>query len=79
MYNKIMETTGVLLADGFEEALIGIGNQFNTPLAVYDIDKCLEILRFRDKMSEEEAVECFYFNVQGAYVGESTPVFIETE
>ena len=74
-----METTGVLLADGFEEALIGIGNQCHTPLAVYDIDKCFEILRSRDGMSEEEAVEVFSYNVQGAYVGESTPVFIEVK
>ena len=74
-----METTGVLLADGFEEALIGIGNQFDTSLAVYDIDKCFEILRSRDGMSEEEAVEFFSYNVQGAYVGESTPVFIEVK
>ena len=27
-------------------------------------------------MTEEEAVEYFQFNVQGAYVGESTPIFI---
>jgi hypothetical protein len=28
-------------------------------------------------MSEEEAIECFEFNIQGAYVGESTPVFVD--
>ena len=33
----------ILLADGLDEAFIGIGWQFNTPLAMYDRDKCIEI------------------------------------
>jgi len=65
-----------LLADGLDEAFIGIGWQFNTPLAVYDRDKCIEILESQG-MTPEEAQEYFYFNTQGAYVGEQTPIFIE--
>jgi hypothetical protein len=63
-----------LLADGFDEAIIGI-SQCNTPKAVYDTKKCIEILMNRDKMSEEEAVEFFQFNVVGSYMGEKTPIF----
>ena len=63
-----------LLADGFSEALIGMGNRFTFDVAVYDYNKCIEILA-RD-MSQEEAVEYFEFNVSGAYVGEHTPVFV---
>ncbi len=66
----------ILLADGLDEAFIGIGWQFNTPLAVYDRDKCMEILESQG-MTPEEAQEYFYFNTQGAYVGEQTPIFIE--
>ncbi len=66
----------ILLADGLDEAFIGIGWQFNTPLAVYDRDKCIEILESQG-MTPEEAQEYFYFNTQGAYVGEQTPVFVE--
>ena len=66
----------ILLADGLDEAFIGIGWQFNTPLAVYDRDKCIEILESQG-MTPEEAQEYFYFNTQGAYVGEQTPIFIE--
>lgn len=65
----------ILLADGFEEAFIGIGYQFNRPMAVYDTDKCFEIL-MRDGMTEEEAREYFEFNVLGAYVGDYTPMFL---
>jgi hypothetical protein len=66
----------ILLADGLDEAFIGIGWQFNTPLAVYDRDKCIEILESQG-MTPEEAQEYFYYNTQGAYVGEQTPVFVE--
>jgi len=66
----------ILLADGLDEAFIGIGWQFNTPFAVYDRDKCMEILESQG-MTPEEAQEYFYYNTQGAYVGEQTPIFLE--
>lgn len=65
----------VLLADGFEEALIGYATQHSRALAVYDREKCIKILIERDEMSEEEAEEFFSFNVAGAYMGEYTPLF----
>ena len=68
---------GPLLADGFEDALIGVGFQFNTPIAVYDRAQCLHILMARDGMTEDEAEEYFSFNVVGAWMGRSTPVFID--
>ncbi len=64
-----------LLADGFEDAMIGYVEIFNTSIALYDKRKCIEILIVRDKMSYEEASEFFEFNTQGAYVGENTPGF----
>jgi hypothetical protein len=45
-------------------------------LAVYDVDKCLDIFMTRDGMTYEEAVEFFDFNVSGAYMGENTPIFV---
>ena len=68
-----------MLAVGFEEALIGYGNQFNNHLAIYDREKCIDILMERDGMDIEEAEEYFEYNVQGAYVGEETPVFLNQE
>jgi len=67
---------GVLFANGFEGAFLGIGRQFNTFMAVYDYYKCIEIL-MEDGMSEEEAVEYFEFNTVGAYVGANTPIFLK--
>ena len=78
--NEIVEESlgdeTILLADGFENALIGIGRQFNTPFAIYDREKCIDILM--EDMSNEEAEEYFEYNVQGSYVGESTPSFMQT-
>jgi hypothetical protein len=68
-----------LLASGFEDALIGIGQQFNQELAIYDYDKCVEILMKRDGMSYYDANDFMEYNVIGAYVGPGTPVFLEKD
>ncbi|MBC8395075.1 MAG: hypothetical protein H8E05_00095 [Bacteroidetes bacterium] len=67
----------ILLADGFEEAFMGVVEGFGVaPKACYDSKKCLDILVERDGMDLGEALEYMNFNVVGAYVGEYTPVFI---
>ncbi len=66
----------MMKAEGFDEAIIGVGRQFDRPdRLIYDYDKCVEILVERDDMSAEEAREYMDFNVLGAYVGEKTPIF----
>lgn len=65
-----------LIADGFDEAIIGVSEDFNAPLRlIYSVTKCLEILRERDGMGDTEALEHFYINVSGGYVGDKTPVW----
>ena len=67
----------VMLADGFEEAFIGLCSRFGLEtVAAFDRDKCLEVLVQRDGMSYEEAEEYFEYNVIGAWVGDQTPVFL---
>ena len=65
----------ILLADGFNDALIGITSK---NIAVYDIDKCFRILE-KQGMSLDDAIEYFYFNVEGSFVGEQTPIWMHTE
>ena len=66
-----------LLADGFNEAIIGMCLQFGQePVVAYDYNKCLEVLQERDGMSYEESVEYMEFNVVGSYMGIYSPVFI---
>mgnify|MGYP003111639308 FL=1 len=64
-----------LLADGFDRALVGVAGRCGmAALAVYDRDKCIEIL-MEEGMDWPEAEEYFCFNVEGAYLGEGTPLF----
>ena len=72
------EYRDVLFADGFEDAFLGLGSRFTYQVAVYDRRKCIKILIARDGMTPEEAEEYFVFNVEGAYVGEHTPIYLET-
>lgn len=65
-----------LLADGFEDAFLGFGYQFNKRLAIYDYDRCVQVLMKRDGMTEDDAHEYMSFNVTGAWAGEYTPVFM---
>ena len=67
----------ILLADGFEEAFMGIVESFGTaPKACYNLEQCLDILMARDNMTYDEAVEYLEFNVTQAYAGEHTPAFL---
>jgi hypothetical protein len=66
-----------LLADGFDDALIGWAySPGRGHIAVYDAEKCIQILEARDGMSREEACDYFVFNTEGSWVGEKTPVYL---
>jgi len=73
-YGEDAET--MLFADGFDDAIVGVGNVFGGKLcAIYDTDIVLKQC-MKDGMEYDEALEFFDFNIAGAYVGEQTPIFI---
>lgn len=74
-----------LMADGFEDAIIGMCERFGSePVVAYDRDKCIDILAKEfsednddpERDAYEEAEDYFGYNVIGSYVGEHTPVFV---
>jgi len=66
----------VLLADGFDDAFIGLGRRCGEDIvAVYDRNKAIQILSA--SMSMDEAIDYFEFNVVGSWVGPQTPIFVE--
>ena len=71
----IEEYPDLLKMDGFDEAIVGVVERVGLQAICYDTHKVIEIL-IRD-MSEEEAWDYYSYNMLGAYVGESTPVFLE--
>ena len=70
------DSDGLLFADGYDEAILGIGTRNGEEIVVYNAEKVIRILRRRDGMSLDEAEEFFDFNVAGAWVGERTPLFL---
>ena len=64
-----------LFADGFDSAIIvHVSIAGRRDVILYDRDKVINIL-MQGGMNQEDAVEYFEYNVQGAYVGEATPAF----
>jgi len=64
--------------DGFDEAIIGIGKQYGSELSVvYDEAKLVEAL-MEQGMDSEEAWDYYYVNIKHCYVGEHTPIILET-
>jgi hypothetical protein len=71
------EYPDLLKADGLDDAIIGVVQRMGIQAICYDEDKVIEILMERDGMTYEEAIEYFDFNIAGAWVGDSTPFFLQ--
>jgi hypothetical protein len=73
----------MIKADGFDEAIIGQAciwrDRGMHDVLVYDAEKMRNILMKRDGMDAEEAREYIEYNVEGAYMGVSTPICVWTE
>jgi hypothetical protein len=75
MLDKILEwfpEEEILKADGLDEAIIGI--EEDTMRLIYSKSEVIKIL-VKEGMSEEDALEHFSYNIQGAYMGEKTPIW----
>lgn len=67
----------VLLADGLDDAFLGLASDDDPPVAVYSIQKSIEIFKSQG-MNRAEAWENFRINVQRALGSEDYPLFIDT-
>lgn len=68
----------LMVFDGLDDAILGVatragGDQFY----VYSRAICIKLLMAQSDMDLEEAEEYFEFNVQGAWIGDTTPAFME--
>lgn len=71
------EVDKILLADGFDNAFMGVVKRDDNPVAVYGKTKSIMELMKTNRWTMEDAEEYFSFNVEGAYVGDRTPIFME--
>jgi hypothetical protein len=61
----------------FDEAILGIAERFGmAPVVAYDRSRVIDI--YARDMPREDAEEFFEFNTVGGWLGETTPVFIDT-
>jgi hypothetical protein len=67
----------VMEPDYLDEAIVGVVRRIGLEAVCYNTDKVIELLMEHDKMSYEDALEYFEYNMIGAWVGEHTPVFLE--
>lgn len=70
---EFYEDEELMIADGFDAAVIGICNQ--SQRLIYSYKKCIDILISNDNMSDTDAIEYLNFNTINAYVGEKTPIW----
>lgn len=71
----LLEDEEALIANGFDEAIIGITFGANMT-TVYSVRKVIDILMEEDEMSFSDAIEHFEYNIAGSYMGEKTPIFV---
>lgn len=70
----------MIKVDGFDDCVIGFcetwdGNE-RVYRIIYNASLIFQKLMARDGMTAEEAEEYFEYNIYGAYVGESTPIYM---
>jgi len=66
----------MLTMDGYDDCIVGVVERFGQEAIVcYDKEKVLHKLGI-EGMDEEEALEFFYYNQIGAWMGEGTPCFL---
>ena len=64
-------------ANGLEDAIIGVGSRMNMPdVLIYSYNKCVKIFMEKEGWTHEEAIEWMDYNVVGAWVGDTTPIFV---
>ena len=89
LVNEGYADEGIVLFDGLENAFLGIATRFEPVIevdgkahggqhryfAVYSYSKILEGL-MKENLTSDEAEEHISYNIEGAYVGESTPAVL---
>ncbi len=66
----------LMFAEGYDAAILGIAWREGVAIVAYNTQGVLDILCRRDGMTQIDAEEFFDYNVQGAWLGEATPIFV---
>tara|TARA_Y100000296_G_C4959434_1_gene150217 strand:+ start:53 stop:343 length:291 start_codon:yes stop_codon:yes gene_type:complete len=68
-----------LAEEYYDKCILGVVEMFGkSPVVCYDKQLLLDTMVEQGMKSLEEVLEYFDFNVLGSYMGESTPVFLDS-
>lgn len=74
---SFLDNEALFLSDEYDDAICGVADRCGmTAVVAYDRSRVIDILA--RSMSREDAEEFFEFNIAGAWVGEGTPMWIDT-
>ena len=68
----------MLKADGFDDCILGSVWVGDEEVLAYDQFAIIKSLHDNQDMDWNEAEEYFHFNIKGAYMGPTTPIYIDT-
>ena len=67
-----------MVMDGYDDCILGVIERMGMdPIVCYDKQMVLMKLQC-EGMSDEEAIEWYEYNMVGAWVGDTTPCFLNT-
>lgn len=65
----------LLYADGFDDCILGMTFREEVPVVLYSTQKIIK--KLMNDMSDTDAWDHYWFNIEGAYVGARTPIFFD--
>ena len=80
--DEILEFAGVeeletaLVPTGFEDCCVGVDYSGDLPRLVFDAEMMIEKISEDNGLSEHEAHEYFSYNIEYAYCGNQTPLYV---
>ena len=81
MLQEIIETYPdyeFMVCDGFDDCILGYDYGTGEHIRlIYSVKKVLD--KLAKDMSDMDAIEYFEFNMRGAYVGETTPIWCQDD
>ena len=67
----------MITLEGYEDAFIGFTEKnLKTFIAIYDRNKCIDIVMKKQKLNHEKAIEWFEKNVDEELMGDDTPLIL---
>lgn len=70
----------LICLDDYDEAILGVITKSDGELCIaYSQSEVIRKLMSRDGMTYEDAMDYFEYNIQGSWIGNKTPIFVDDD